>query len=362
MKRFVLFLSLIVISSTLLVAQTAVPDPVFRQVDDIMTRGAISELNAVLAKNSAAPWYPRLEAYLLKRARTHVIDNKLEDAKAISLAIIDANLDNKEAVDLYQSIHAAIKKRDSEAKRIAEQESIAAYKQKAAENKIRQELPKTYKTATNTSSGKTVYLEQDNNNHYRTWNWDFLVGLANVDYTTTSAIKDFKYGLSASGSAFYVGDVWLVGFDLLGDAEPLVIAGTKSTNWSGGGIVSLGRTDFSKYAVLRAGFMGFGFDYGSIDADPTAFMTPVVGFGFRDVILGSSTRLAWALDYYPGHFMNSDMSAAFGTQLFATFVLARMQDFGIHLQTGIRDTVLLYNDGLKNDAKLIFALGIGDYE
>jgi hypothetical protein len=362
MKRIVLFLSLLFISSTLLVAQSTVPDSVFRQVDDIVSRGAISELNAVLSKNSAAPWYPRLEAYLLKRARTQIINNKLEDAKAVSLAVIDANLDNKEAVDLYQSVQAAIKKRDSEAKKIAEQESVAAYKQKVAESKIRQELPKTYKTATNTSSGKTVYLDQDSNAHYRTWNWDFLVGLANMDFTATSDIKDFKYGLSVSGSAFYVGETWRVGLDVLGDAEPLAIAGTKSTNWSGGGIVSLGRTDISKYAVFRAGFMGFGYDYGSVDADPELFMTPVAGFGFRDMLLGDSTRFAWALDYYPGHWANSGMSAAFGTQLLATFVLAKMQDFGIHFQAGIRDTVLLYTDGVKNDAKLFLALGIGDYE
>jgi hypothetical protein len=362
MKRFVLFFSLMVLFSAILVAQTAVPDSVFRQVDDIVSRGAISELNAVLAKNSGSSWYPRLEAYLLKRARTQVIDNKLEDAKAISLAVIDANLDNKEAVDLYQSVQTAIKKRDADAKKIAEQEAVASLKQKAAENKIRQELPKTYKTATNTSSGKTVYLDQNSNTHYRAWNWDFLVGLANMDFTAASDSKDFKYGLSVSGSAFYIGETWLVGCDLLGDAEPLAIAGTKSTNWSGGGIVSVGRTDISKYAVFRAGFMGFGYDYGSVDADATLFMTPVAGFGFRDVLLGDSTRLAWALDYYPGHFANSDMSAAFGTQLLVTFVLAKMQDFGIHFQTGIRDTVLLYKDGLKNDAKLVLALGIGDYE
>lgn len=362
MKRLVLFLSIILFSSTIIFAQAVVPDAVFRQVDDIMSRNAIPELNVVLSKNSEAPWYPRLEAYLLKRARQQVIDNKLDDAKSVSLAVIDANLDNKEAVDLYQSVQSAIKKRDAEAKKVAEEESVAAYKQKVAENKIRQELPKTYKTATNTSSGKKVYLDQDFNNHYRTWNWDFMVGLANVDFTTTRDTKDLKYGLAVSGSAYYIGDTYCAGLEVLGDAEPLSIAGTKSTNWSGGGIVSLGLTGVSKYAVLRTGYMGFGYDYGSVDVDSALFMTPVVGFGLRDLLVGDSSRLAWALDYYPGHLMNSDMKAAFGTQLLMTFVLSRMQDFGIHFQAGIRDTVLLYNDGLKNDAKLVLAIGIGDYE
>jgi len=53
---------------------------------------------------------------------------------------------------------------------------------------------------------------------------------------------------------------------------------------------------------------------------------------------------------------------AIGTQLLGSFVLADMQDFDIQLQTGIKDSLRIYSGGLKNDAKIIFAIGVGNYE
>lgn len=362
MKRAFSLLALILVLPFVAFSQSAVPDSVYRQADDLVSRQAVPELNAFLSKSTSSSWYPRLETYLLKKSRQMVIENKLDEAKVVSLAVIDANLDNKEAVDLYQSIQVAITKRDADAKKVAEEQSLTTYKQKAAESKIKQELPKTYKTATNTATGKKVYLDQDFNSHYRKLNWDFMLGLANLNAVYSPEDLSLKYGVSASGSLFYIGETFTVGADIIGDAMILTFTGPQAINWTAGAVASLGVNSVSKYMVLRTGFSGLGFGYGSDDIESSLFLTPVVGLGLRDVAIRDSGRFAFALDWYPGHLMEDDMTVALGANMLLTFILADMQDFDIHFQAGVRDTVLLYSDGLKNDAKLLLAIGVGNYE
>jgi len=78
--------------------------------------------------------------------------------------------------------------------------------------------------------------------------------------------------------------------------------------------------------------------------------------------MGESGRFKMAVDYYPGHFMEKDMLVALGANMGFSFVLAKMQDFDIQLQTGINDVVLLFPSGIQNDVKLILAIGVGNYE
>ena len=365
MKRSYFFVAVFLIVSSVspvLYAQAVVPDATYRQIDDIITRNAAPELKTALAKNGNAAWYPGLEAYILKQARQMVIENKLDSAKMLTLAIIDQNLDNKDAVALYESVRDAISKRDAIAKKTAEDQSLAAYKQKAAENKTQTQIPKTYKTATNTSSGKTVYLDQDFNNHYSTYTWDFLVGLANINDVLASGTNSLKYGLSVSGSLFYLGEDYTIGADIDGSAMLLTFTGGQTVNWTGGAVVSVSVNNLSKYLVLRLGFLALGDGYGSSKVASELFMTPVTGLGFRDVKLGKTGRIQGALDYYPGHLMLSGMPLALGAQLLGSFVLADMSDFDVQLQTGIKDSVRIYSGGVKNDAKIIFAIGVGNYE
>jgi len=362
MKRFYFFVTIFLIVSSIVFAQTVVPDATYKQIDDIIARNSAPELKTALAKNSNATWYPSLEAYILKQARQMVIDNKLDNAKMLTLALIDENLDNKDAVSLYESVRDAINKRDALAKKTAEDQSLAAYKQKAAENKTQTDIPKTYKTAKNTNSGKTVYLDQDFNSHYSTYNWDFLVGLVNVNDVLASGTNNLKYGLSVGGSLFYLGQDYTIGADIDGSVMLLTLTGGQTINWTGGAVGSLTANNLNKYLVLRLGYLVLGDNYGSAKVSSELFMTPVAGLGFRDVKIGKTGRIQGALDYYPGHLMTSGMPLALGAQMLGSFVLADMQDFDIHFQTGIKDSVRIYSGGLKNDVKLILAIGVGNYE
>lgn len=348
--------------SALIFAQAVVPDSVYQKVDSAISSLSISELRTILADASSEPWYPRLEAYVLKRARLLVVQNELEFAKETSLALVDENLDNRDAVDLYQSVSSAIELRDKNAERRADLARVNEYKQKAAEEKIKQDAQKSYVAITNAESGKKVYLDQDFNTHYRTYTWDLLLGLANVGFLSDPGASRSRYGLSGAGSVFFHGERVSAGIDAIGDIMILNVSGEKGIDWSGAAVLAGSANAINKYLELRLGYAKFGYMYGNDLVEPYDFTTPVAGIGIRDAALGRAAHLKMSLDYYPGHLSTDDITLAFGGNLLLSFTLAKMQDFSVHFQTGIRDTTLLRNTGLMNDAKFLLAIGVGDYE
>jgi hypothetical protein len=361
MKKIILLVGLLLAVSVMLCAQV-VPDAVYRQADEALAEEGVPKLSPLLRKSTASPWYPRLESYIMKKTRQLVIQNEMDRAKAVSLALIDNNLDNKEAVDLYQSIQETIARRENEDKKASDRETVNTFKQAATETKIKKDIAKTYKTATNTATGKKVYLDQDFNNTYRSYTWDFMLGLANIGYVQDSTGQNFKYGLSGSGSFFYHGEDFTIGADIEGGGMMLTLSGDDGLNWTGAGVASLSAHAISKYFFFRGGYAAFAYDSGSLEKSETVFTTPVAGLGFRDVHMGESGRFRMALDYYPGHLLEEDMIVAVGANIGLSFVLAKMQDFDFIFHTGFADNVFLYSDGLKNDAKLILAVGVGNYE
>jgi len=362
MKKNILLVSIFLVLSTLLSAQAVVPEDVYRQADAAILEKSMPKLDAVLLRGEKAPWYPRLEAYVLKKARQMVIQNELELAGAVSLVLIDRNLDNKEAVDLYQSVQSTIAKRDAELKKAAEKEQLDAFKQKTAETKIKQDLSKTYKTATNTATGKKVYLDQDFNDHYRSNTWDVMLGLVNGGLVTESAASSVKYGLSLSGSLFYHAEDFTIGADIEGGAMLLSFTGEQSLNWSASAVVSTAVNSFGKYSVLRLGYGVFAYNAGSLTLAEERFYTPVAGLGLRDIRVGEIGRFRIAADWYPGYLFADGIDFAMSANMGFAFVLAEMQDFDIHFHADLKDTVLVQPAGLKNDAKLVMAIGVGNYD
>lgn len=362
MRKIIIGLALLLLVTVASGAQSVVPDEIYREVDRIIAEQNAPRLPSFLESHAASNWYPRLEGYLVRRSRQMVIKNELDQAQAVTFAVVDRNLDNREAAELYQSIHSAIERRDEEARDKAAKEALAEHKQKMADVKVRQEVDKTYKTVTNPNTGKKVYLDQDFNSHYRSYSWDVMLGLANISYVTEPDRSSLKYGVSASAALVYRGEDFSIGADILGNVITMALTGEEGVNWSAGGVLSLAGNSLSKNLFLRCGYMAFAFDSGNEDLEEWTFNTPLVGIGLRDMKLGEKGRVESAVDWYAGHLLESDVTVALGAHLMATFVLADLHDFDIHFRMGIRDTVVLLKDGLKNDATAVIAIGVGNYE
>ncbi len=340
-------------------AQSVVPDSVYANLDSALTNPA--ELTSLLAKSSNYPWYPKAEAYVLKKARQLVIENRLSEAKAVSLAVIDNNLDNADAVELYQSIEKAEKRNQKEADAQAEKAVLEAFRQQAAQAKVKQEVAKTYQSVTNATSGKTIYLDQSFNRHYRTWNWDFLLELADIDTTVTVPGEvDVKYGLGLRGGLVYHGDSMTVGGELDASSEIVTFTGTPSVDWTGGAVLFLSGSE--GHVAFRLGGRYLSLGLGNEEVQSYSLATPVVGLSIRDIQMGEGNRFKWFLDWYPGHLYTPGLVAAGATGVAFAWRMADLQDFDIHFHAGIHDTILVRTADIKNTARVFLAIGVGDYE
>ena len=230
-------------------AQTVVPDSVYREIDSIILQPQAPGLSLVLSNHSDKPWYPRLEDYVLKRSRQLVIQDNLDQAKVVSLAVIDNNLDNVDAVDLYQSVQRAIENRAKDTRKEEERAALALHKQQVKESKVREEVEKTYRAVVNPTSGKKVYLDQDINTQYRNYNWDFLVGLANVAHVSDPVQSSIKYGISGSASAVFRGQDFSAGADIMGEGLILTFVGDEAINWQAGGVIVLSSNEIGRAHV-----------------------------------------------------------------------------------------------------------------
>ncbi|HPA11484.1 MAG TPA: hypothetical protein PLV73_11780 [Treponemataceae bacterium] len=362
MRRKILLMLVVLLIPFGLFCQAVVPDSVYRETDNAIAQGGVPGLGGVLSKYSAYPWYSRLEDFVLKKARQLVIQDDLDQAAAVSLSVIDANLDNQDAVQLYQSIQRAREDREAERRKEEEKKALAVHKQQAQETKAREEVDKTYKAVVNPSSGKKVYLDQDYNTQYRKTNWDLFLGLAALSHTSDPDKAAIKYGLGGNGSFIFRGEGFSAGADISGEGMILTLSGDPGINWNVGGVMLVANNALSRFTFLRLGYYLFAFDGGSEDYEETSFNTPVVGFEFRDVRIGDSGFFQLGADWYAGHLFDPDIVAAMGFQTGMTFILAEMHSFDVMFRACVRDSLFLVDGGMRNDVKLTLSIGVGNYE
>ena len=133
----------------------------YRQIDEAIVTKAPDKISEVLKKNLNSPNYKLIENYTLKKTRQLIITDNLEMARQTSLAVIDNNIENFDAVELYSYIDKAILNQQAanqaaENRKRLEQERIAALN---AKSKQKLESRGNYQKV-NTASGQEVYVNE----------------------------------------------------------------------------------------------------------------------------------------------------------------------------------------------------------
>lgn len=350
------------LSFTMVLWAQTMPETASRQMDAAFAEKSVQKISVLLSTWNGTVWYPRAEDYTLRLARQLVINNELDLARDVALALIDNNLDNKDAVGFYQSVQQAIIRRDTEAKNAEERRTVELFRNQSEETRARTQISRDYQAVQNRETGQKIYLDQNFNTHYRTITWEANLGLASLSAQLVSGELDAHYGVSLQASVFRQGETVVAGADLDGGVQILTIMGTPSVSMHGLLVGSFANKNLSKYFVGRIGAGVLGYDMGMEETNEIFFATPVVGLGFRDIPIGGANRLQLSIDYYPGHLYTSDLTVAAGANLLMSFIMAEMQDFNVHFNIGIRDTMLMYASGLRNETKLTLYIGLGNNE
>ena len=339
---------------------------IYADIDKAFASRSGDAVSAVLKGSSSSPSYELVENYALKKTRQLIIRNDLEFARETSLALIDNNVENYDAIDLYSYIDKAIlgeeqKKKAAEEKKQREQERLAALNEKAKQQIANKGAYHTLST----SGGKSVYLNEQEQS-FSPLLWTVKLGIANVLFQTVTAPENYssmKYGLSVGADLFYPTEDFVFGGEIFFDFHFLSLTGEQDVMFSGKLIPKIAFTGLQKNLFFRLGFAAY--PLSSKDTDVTgavgAFYTPAVGLGFENVDIGA-IKFGIHADYYPGHFAHDDLKAAaeFGTAfLFPLNVHERSK---VSIELGASDVLFVKDEGIDNRIKGIFAIGVGNVQ
>ncbi|MBQ8013860.1 MAG: hypothetical protein IJ257_05645 [Treponema sp.] len=351
----------------------------FQKIDMAIASRSTESISKVLADNKSSPNYSLIENYTLKKTRQLIITDNLEFARQTSLAVIDNNIENFDAVELYSYIDKAILNQQAanqaaENRRRLEEERIAARNAKSKQ----QIASRGNYQVVNTASGQEVYVNEQQAS-FSSWVWTVKLGLADFVYQKISEpdYSSLKYGLAVGANIFRPSERFVIGADIFADAHIVTFSTSGGIDISdkdrekeppqeffisGRFVPELAFADLSKYFFLRAGLSAH--MLASNDRDRTGtqstFISPVVGVAIDSLPLGEAQfRLFY--DYDLGHFMYEELKSAmeFGGSILLPMAVNDKTKVGIEL--GAQNLLLLKDEGgIENRTKITFAIGVGN--
>lgn len=356
---------------------------VFRQIDEAVVTKNADKISTILQTNRESPNYPLIENYTLKKTRQLIITDNLELARQTSLAVIDNNIENFDAVELYSYIDKAILNQEAANQAAENRKRLEAERIAARNEKSKQGLASrgNYQTVS-TASGQAVYLNEQQAS-FDSKIWTVKLGLADFVYqkVTDPSYSSLKYGLAVGANIFWPSERFVIGADIFGDAQIVTFTAEggdsdarqakqdANADWekpqefffSARLVPEIAFSDFSKYLFLRAGLSAHA--CASNDREITnstkSFVSPVLGVALDNIMFGES-QLRFFYDYDLGHLFYDDIKTAmeFGGSILLPMAVNDKTKFGIEL--GLQDLLLVKDEGMENRLKITFAIGVGN--
>lgn len=357
---FLLLLILLFSAPSFLVAQTS-SEIAFTKVEVAISNKDSDSVFEILSESYGEPYFTELETFVLDQARQLIITNDLDFARDVTLALIDNNLDNFDAVDLYTSIDKAIAKREAARLAVEEKQQLEEMRVQVAAARTRQALQKEYKTITNTVSGETVYLDQDINSHYLPISWNVVLGMANIGLATANTSVSIKYGLLMDANLKYNGERFVAGVDIGADVLMLSFAGNTDMIMHVKAIPEFSFKALNSNLFFRVGFNS-NIGNAKITTSMNKFFTPLIGVSYRNMGPSSISNLKFGVyvDYMFGHFFYDDINFAMELGGNATLILADLDSLDIYFHLGLNSGLFSTSNGFQSQTRIVLGIGVGN--
>lgn len=332
----------------------------YGRIDAAFAQKSSSEIDSILKGMLSSSNYDYVETYTLKKIRRLIVANDFTFAEEAILVVIDNNLDNIEAIEMYSTIEDSVEKQkefeeEQERKRVAEEQRIA----KAKEDQ-RGKADKEYKTA-QTAEGSSVYVT-GKDEKYTATSWGARLGIADIGFYTDadSDYNSVRYGLSLDVQWERILQKIVAGFDLFGEVHFVPFVDDDGTIPAAAkAMVKLAFPSFTKKFYVRAGFAALATAKPS-DEDSTladTLISPALGIAFNHVNLGEMV-LSGFFDYYLGHLFYSDINSAFGAGLNLSMPMSKLDNVALTFNVGVNDNIFIKSAGVENRASVILAIGV----
>ena len=364
-KRIILAFIFIMISASSAFALEEYVVEIYKQIDACFTAKSEDKLYSVLSKNTKDKYYYLIENYTQKKIRRLIVNNEYDFAMSAILAVIENNLDNEEAVEMYSVISDAYEIQRKHEAEIEHQKELERARIEMEKEKQRGNVEKEYVAATKTSGG-SVYVS-GKETKLTSYNWKLAFGIADVLSLIDLAgdISSFHYGASADFRYEYtlenktvIGTDIFAGFQFLGFAEPeklIPMIGDVEADF---------KIAFPK--ISNNLFFRVGFEYLMAGRSETAtkthdivdkFYSPVVGIKMERIKLGSA-KLDLGAEWLAGHLFNNNVKMAAGGSLNIEVPFAELEKVKLNFNVGARDKFLMKETGIENRASVILAIGV----
>ena len=341
---------------------------IYKQLDKIFQEKSENALNNVLSDNNQDKNYYLIENYTEKKIRRLIVNNDYDFAMTAIIIVIENNLDNEQAVEMYSIISEAYEvqkayETEQEQKRQLELARIEMEKEKQRVN-----VDKKYVSTSKTDTGKSVYIS-GKETKLSSYSWKAMLGFLDLAWLmeSTSGLNNLAYGVSLSGRYEYTfpNDV-IFGGDIFADGHFLSFTQEKESIipvfGEVEGLLKFSTAEISKNLFFRLGFGGIytGKDSETINTVTFAdtLITPILGLTFQKISLPFA-NLDIGADWYAGHlFAQSNLNFAMGVNMNLEFAFASMDEVALNLNIGLRDKIFVKQGGFENRASLIFAVGV----
>lgn len=341
---------------------------IYKQLDKIFQEKSENALNNVLSDNNQDKNYYLIENYTEKKIRRLIVNNDYDFAMTAIIIVIENNLDNEQAVEMYSIISEAYEvqkayETEQEQKRQLELARIEMEKEKQRVN-----VDKKYVSTSKTDTGKSVYIS-GKETKLSSYSWKAMLGFLDLAWLmeSTSGLNNLAYGVSLSGRYEYTfpNDV-IFGGEIFADGHFLSFTQEKESIipvfGEVEGLLKFSTAEISKNLFFRLGFGGIytGKDSKAVNTVSIAdtLLTPIVGVNFQKIKL-PFTNLDIGVDWYAGHlFAQSNLNFAMGVNMNLEFAFASMDEVALNLNIGLRDKIFVKQGGFENRASLIFAVGV----
>lgn len=341
---------------------------IYKQLDKIFQEKSENALNNVLSDNNQDKNYYLIENYTEKKIRRLIVNNDYDFAMTAIIIVIENNLDNEQAVEMYSIISEAYEvqkayETEQEQKRQLELARIEMEKEKQRVN-----VDKKYVSTSKTDTGKSVYIS-GKETKLSSYSWKAMLGFLDLAWLmeSTSGLNNLAYGVSLSGRYEYTfpNDV-IFGGEIFADGHFLSFTQEKESIipvfGEVEGLLKFSTTEISKNLFFRLGFGGIytGKDSKAVNTVSIAdtLLTPIIGVNFQKIKLPFA-NLDIGADWYAGHlFAQSNLNFAMGVNMNLEFAFASMDEVALNLNIGLRDKIFVKQGGFENRASLIFAVGV----
>lgn len=360
LKIAILSVLLALFSSSLFAIEEYISN-IYRDLDKVFIEKSEKELDSILQKNQGDRYYYLIENYAEKKIRLLVIQDDYIFAMAAIEVVIDNNLDNEDAVEMYASIADSYENQMKQLQRQEEAKATKAAKLEEEKQKVRGSVDKKYVSSTSTASGKGYYISGvENSQSNYLFNANFgLVDITNFLYQSNGK-TGFNYGVCLDVNYKRYFEKIVLGVNGGGDLSFLTLgnAATGMPMLHQVQIVpEIAFPEFSENLFIKAGAMGaFSVSLAEGDVDVTRFVSPVIGVGLEDVKIGV-TKLNAGIDYYAGHLFYSDILVALGGNASLLIPISTTEKFQMNLELGVKEKAFVRTDGVENRASVILAIG-----